>query len=232
MSARSMNPAMASRAVVAGLALALLSGCAAWQRDSITVGAVPDDYRTNHPIVVSEKMRSIDIPVGASQHAMADTQAIAVRGFLDDYDRSSRPVVTIMVPHGSANQHAAAIVAGQLRGVIRQEGVGDGHILQQAYVADGAAEAPIRVRYAALTASTGPCGRWDADLLDNPDNRHYTNFGCASQNNLAAQIAAPSDLLGPRRRTPIDAENRGNAIDQYQRRAVAADVRGNREVSY
>jgi pilus assembly protein CpaD len=231
MSVTIINPS-ARRAVAACLAVALLSGCAGWQRDSITVGAVPDDYRTNHPIVVGERTRSIDIPVGASQHSVSQTQTVALRGFLHDYDKSSRPVVTMLVPHGSANQHSAAIVANELSRVMQAEGIGSGHILQQAYHAEGAAEAPIRVRYAALAAYTGQCGRWDADLLDNPDNRHYTNFGCASQNNLAAQVANPADLLGPRQRTPIDAENRSNAIDQYRDRAVAADVRANREINY
>lgn len=223
---------MPGRAALAVLAVALLSGCAAWQRDSVTVGAVPDDYRTNHPIVVGERTHTVDIPVGATQATISETQRIAVRGFLDRYDRSSRPLVTVLVPHGSANQNSAAIVAGQMAQVMRQEGIGEGHILQQAYQADGAAEAPIRLRYASISAYTGPCGRWDADLLDNPDNRHYTNFGCASQNNLAAQIANPADLLGPRKRTPIDAENRQNAIDDYQARLIAPDFNSNSEVNY
>ena len=48
------------------------------------------------------------------------------------------------------------------------------------------------------------------------ENKHYANFGCSYQNNLAAQIANPADLLGPRKQTPIDAENRGVVIDDYQ----------------
>ena len=46
--------------------VALLSGCAFQKRDSITVGAVPDDYRTNHPIIIAEKEETLDLPVGAS----------------------------------------------------------------------------------------------------------------------------------------------------------------------
>ncbi|GAI42846.1 unnamed protein product, partial [marine sediment metagenome] len=36
------------------------------------------------------------------------------------------------------------------------------------------------------------------------------------QNNLAAQIANPADLLGPRASTTIDAERRGKVIDAYR----------------
>ena len=39
--------------ILAVTAIGLMSGCA--NRDSITVGSIPDDYRTNHPIVISEK---------------------------------------------------------------------------------------------------------------------------------------------------------------------------------
>ncbi|MGO4835537.1 pilus assembly protein CpaD, partial [Rhizobiaceae sp. 2RAB30] len=49
-------------------ALVLAAGCA--RRDSITVGSVPDDYRTNHPIVIAEKEQNLDLPVGASDRGM------------------------------------------------------------------------------------------------------------------------------------------------------------------
>ena len=50
--------AVPALAVLAGV---LLGGCA--QRDSIVVGAIPDDYRTNHPIVIGEKEQVIE-PLG------------------------------------------------------------------------------------------------------------------------------------------------------------------------
>ncbi|TIW33178.1 MAG: pilus assembly protein CpaD, partial [Mesorhizobium sp.] len=56
---RTYRPAIPVLAVAAA---ALLAGCA--KRDSITVGAVPDDYRTTHPIVIAEKNEKIDLPVG------------------------------------------------------------------------------------------------------------------------------------------------------------------------
>ncbi|MEP4421213.1 MAG: pilus assembly protein CpaD, partial [Nitratireductor sp.] len=48
------RPSRRTATVLAAIAaVALLGGCA--KRDSITVGSVPDDYRTNHPIIVSEQ---------------------------------------------------------------------------------------------------------------------------------------------------------------------------------
>ena len=91
-----------------------------------------------------------------------------------------------------------------------------------------------------MRAQTDKCGRWPEDILQNSaENKHYANFGCSYQNNLAAQIANPADLLGPRKQSPIDAERRSNVIDEYRRRSgrfpspgtgsrllIAADLEG------
>ncbi|WP_292235829.1 CpaD family pilus assembly lipoprotein, partial [Mesorhizobium sp.] len=99
------------RSAVPALAMALaasLAGCASWHRDSVTVGAIPDDYRTNHPIVIAEKNQKIDIPVGAGDRGMTGSQRDTLLGFLDGYDRSAAPALTIATPVGSANAAAAA----------------------------------------------------------------------------------------------------------------------------
>jgi pilus assembly protein CpaD len=214
-SGQAVRPAVAGRALVVAASVAILAGCV--KTNSVAVGAMPDDYRTNHPIVVSEQMKSIDIPVGYSDRGASTVQRVALDGFLANYDHSAKPVVTVMVPSGSANAHAASAVAGDLVQLMRRSGVPEGHILHQPYQADPyETTAPIRIGYSALTASTGPCGRWNEDLLNNSDNRHYTNFGCSYQNNLAAQVANPADFLGPRRQSGIDPVRRGRAIEDYQ----------------
>lgn len=205
---------LAGAPLLAVLAAALLAGCA--KRDSITVGAVPDDYRTNHPIVISENVEVLDIPVGVGQGGMTGDQRASLEGFLAGYDRNSAPVLTIMVPAGSANEVVAGYVAGELAHVIVRNGVPDYRISTVRYQAEAGAAAPIRVAYTAMKASAGKCGRWPADLTEDSENRHYANFGCSYQNNLAAQIANPADLLGPRKPTEIDAEQRMEVIDRYR----------------
>ena len=61
-------------------------------------------------------------------------------------------------------------------------------------------------------------------LADTTDNKHYANFGCATQNNLAAQIANPGDLIAPRGMTPIDAERRSNVIETYRTGGAALET--------
>lgn len=219
------HPSRAGRpatAFLAAVAIGLLAGCA--KRDSVTVGAVPDDYRTNHPIVIAEKLQVLDLPVAAGNRGMTRTHRVALDGFLDTYDRSASPVVTITVPVGSGNELAAGDTASDIRHFIRSRGISESRIAMVSYQAPSVdVSAPVRVSYTAMRAQTNKCGRWPDDLLDNVENKHYADFGCSYQNNLAAQIDNPADLLGPRKQTPIDAENRINAIDVYQNRGVRGE---------
>jgi pilus assembly protein CpaD len=219
-------------APILALAVAgLLAGCA--KRDSITVGALPDDYRTNHPIVLTEKEQVLDLPVGILSHRMTHQQRVAIDGFLADYGDSGRSVLTILVPDGSPNAPAAARVAQDIAAFAYKRGVPHGHVQTLAYQAPADQTAPIRLTYPVLKAAVGQCGRWPEDILAQSDeNRHYANFGCSYQNNLAAQVANPMDFLGPRKMTPIDAENRDTAIGRYKSGAVADRFWARSEVNY
>lgn len=217
--------------LLAATAVALLSGCA--NRDSITVGSVPDDYRTNHPIVISEKDEKIDLPVAASARGATKAQRQTLLGFLDGYDRSAAPVLTISAPAGSANEVAARAAARDFRRIAIASGVRANRIALTAYQASSAEiNAPVRVAFSSMRAHTDKCGRWPEDLLETSENKHYANFGCSYQNNLAAQVANPADLLGPRKHSQIDAANRDAVIDVYRQRGVSDEFLANSEVDY
>jgi pilus assembly protein CpaD len=70
---------------------------------------------------------------------------------------------------------------------------------------------------------TSQCGQWPKDLINDFGNQNYYNFGCATQNNLAAQIANPEDLVAPRGVTPIDATRRNAAIKEYRERTTTIE---------
>jgi pilus assembly protein CpaD len=217
--------------MAAALGISLLSGCVG--RDHVIVGAIPDDYRTNHPITISEREQVTDIPVGASDRGMTRAQRNLLEGFLDSYDRSAAPVVRILLPTGSANQAAARRAAAGLAEVAREAGVPRGHLAILSYQAGAPdSQPPIRVSYSKVVASAGPCGRWPEDLTVNAENKHYADFGCSYQHNLAAQIADPNDLVGPRKEGDIDAENRNNVINVYRSRGISPEFSGNSEVQY
>ncbi|TIL42880.1 CpaD family pilus assembly protein [Mesorhizobium sp.] len=217
--------------VLAVAVAALLAGCA--NRDSITVGAVPDDYRTNHPIVIAEKNQKIDLPVGAGDGGMTGSQRDTLLGFLDGYDKSAAPTLTISIPSGSANEIAATAAGRDFARLAIASGISRNRIVITTYQSVSAeASAPIRVAYVSVKAQTDRCGRWPEDLMQTSENKHYADFGCSYQNNLAAQIANPTDLLGPRKQSDIDAENRGAVVDVYRQRGISDEFLGNSEVDY
>jgi pilus assembly protein CpaD len=230
----SHSPSMTWRpavSVLAAVAIGLLSGCV--KRDSITVGAIPDDYRTTHPIVIAEKNEKIDLPVAAGDRGMTESQRISLDGFLDGYDRSAQPIMTISVPNGSANELAAADAARDFRRFLRSRGVRESRIAMMSYQSPAVdVSAPVRVSFLAMRAQTNKCGRWPDDLTHDAENKHYADFGCSYQNNLAAQIEDPADLLGPRKQSEIDAENRGEVIDLYRKRGISDEFLGTSEVNF
>lgn len=210
------------RHLLAAALAALLAGCAN-NVHHIEVGSIPDDYRTNHPIIVSEEEQTLDIPVASGEGRLNPDVESALRGYARGYAAGASGAVRILVPAGSMNAAAASLVVSDVREVLRQEGVPGGRVLVTQYAAEAyGAMAPIRLSYFAIDASTGACGRWPEDILANgAENKHYANFGCATQNNLAAQIANPMDLIAPRASSPIDSERRQRVIGDYQKNGAA-----------
>lgn len=206
---------MSAAAVFLGIST-LLGSCA--NPDGMTTSSLPDDYRTRHPIVVGEAEKAIDIPIAAGDQGLTRGQSEVIAGFASNYLSSSKGIIRIVTPQGSINSGAAAAAAGDIRRLLVRMGVPKNRILHTGYEARGyGSAAPVRLSYVAITAQVGPCGEWPADLtLNTVENKNYHNFGCASQRNLAAQMANPNDLLGPRRMTPADAEQRGQAIERYR----------------
>jgi pilus assembly protein CpaD len=199
--------------IVAALAL---TGCAKFGTDHIEVGSVPDDYRTRHPIIIAETDKKLAVPVGGAARDMSFAEKEVVRGFLSGYNSAGSGAIQILVPAGHPGAGAAGHAANQIVTVAQERGVA-GHALIGSYAPPADMPMPpVFVIYKALTASAGPCGTWSDDILPNSENKNYENFGCAYQNNLAAQVANPMDLLYPRQIGPIDAADRDAVIQDYR----------------
>ncbi|WP_275790991.1 CpaD family pilus assembly protein [Pararhizobium gei] len=207
----------------------VLGGCA--NRDGMSTGALPDDYRTRHPIVIAEAEHVIDVPIASSDRRLTQGAREVIRGFASGYNSSATGTVQILVPVGSVNSGAASVLRREIRGVLVGAGIPATRLVEASYQAGGGDAAPIRLSYTAITAKTEPCGNWPKDLVANTtDNKNYDNFGCASQANLAAQIANPMDLLGPRAMSPIDAVQRGEVIKDY--RGISSDTGGGTTINF
>ncbi|NDW04748.1 pilus assembly protein CpaD [Jiella sp. 40Bstr34] len=217
------RPALGSRGLALA-ALTLFAGCA--NVHHVEVGAVPDDYRTRHPIVVTQAETAIDIPVSSSESKLTLSSRGRVEEFASRFRSDKVDSIRVLVPYGSTNERAAEMVSRDVVRVLQQHRIGRSQILVAPYSAVGdTGPTPVRLAYSTLVAQTGPCGRWPEDLSETSENKNYYNFGCASQQNLAAQIADPRDLLGPRGMDPSDAQRRTTVIDNYRNgKATASEA--------
>ena len=196
-----------------------LAGCGNLRPDSdLRTASIENDYRVRHPIKMAEAEHSIDIPVATGDVKLSRGIEDTIRGFGQNYKSNSSGVIQIAVPSGSINSRAARAVVPQVRRQLAAEGVEQRRIIVTGYQAEPGVSAPIKISFVALTAMTDQCGQWPEDLMENSyGNKNWYNFGCANQNNLAAQVANPKDLFDPRASTPIDAQRRANTIDTYRK---------------
>jgi pilus assembly protein CpaD len=208
-------------------AASLLSACGTVHPDRQTTSSIPDDYRTRHPITVAEVEHSLDVPIGTDEHGLTPATRDLIKGFAQDYLAMSKSTIRIAIPMNTANAAAASAARNQIRKALTDEKIPSTRIVLTSYNSPASdVSAPVRLTFIAVTAITDQCGQWPSDLIGPTvaQNKNYENFGCASQQNLAAQIANPSDLVGPRGMSPIDAANRATVIQTYRDDGNASDV--------
>ncbi|WP_306117409.1 MULTISPECIES: CpaD family pilus assembly protein [unclassified Roseitalea] len=195
----------------------LLAGCGTTAKDPMTVGSV-GDHRVNHPIVVTERQQTLDVPVASGARELTAAVKSNISAFAASFADSGTGVIHVLVPVGSANEHAVDRVRGDIVAAIEQGGASRHDVAIQGYDASGhGPSAAVRLSFVGMTASTPrPCGQRPADLADTRGNRPYADFGCSTQSNLAAMVENPGDLLGPRETSPIDGAQRSVVLGGYQ----------------
>lgn len=202
--------------------LVALAGCKTTNNTSAEiVGAVPDDYRRNHPIAINELIDTMDVPVGINSGKLPAGFSANIQGFAQKFLASGSQTIAIVAPSGSANETPATYISYQIRDVLVASGVPRKAIDMRVYkAASGENGAPVRIAFARIAAQTAGCGPWPDQLGNNAENRNYHNFGCATQQNMAAIVANPLDLLYPRGMTPPDAARRAAVLQKYEQGQV------------
>lgn len=210
------NPARPAT-LAALLATILVAGCSTHGHDSVTTGAIPDDYRKRHPIVLSQTEQTLDLAIASTAHDLDLATRSNIQAFAGAFAGSGSGVVHILEPAGSKNASAVIGLRDQIIDAVMAGGVPRHKIGIQTYDASAHGPvAPLRLSYQAVDATVGDCGNWLEDLTSTPDNRNYHDFGCSTQKNLAQIIENPNDLMGPRASTPIDAAQRANVLSTWQ----------------
>ncbi len=204
------RPAILAAALVA----TGLSACTTRTSPFVTSSIGPLEISERHPIVLSDAPRSLELFPGP--YGLDGRQSNDLAIFLAEYREKGRSNLVIEAP---GNGHGASTV----RAALSRHGV-PAHLVQTRHYAQPhySVAAPVRLSYAALRARVPhACDKYTHDFgMSNPGfsarNEPFWNLGCASQSNLAAQVADPLDLVRPRQEDRIDTIRRTNAIGKLR----------------
>ena len=197
------------------LAGVMLAGCQSVSTTDVTL--TDQDYRKRHPILIAEQPEVMDIPVAMKATELTPDINRSIHRFVNAYRASGTGFMNIQVPAGSANEVAALTAARAAKTVVQRSGVASGHIRVTPYQVDNRAwVAPVRLSFLKVKAVAPDCGLWPEDLGQPDTDKQFFNFGCAQQQNLAAMIQNPSDLILPREMTPADGKQRSRVIEDYR----------------
>jgi pilus assembly protein CpaD len=205
------------------VAVSLTMGACTHTSEEVTA-SVPNDFHLRHPIVIQESNRTVNVFVGSTRGGLSASQRADVMALAETWLREGTGVIVAEVPTGTPNARTAADSSREILALLAASGVPPrGVTVRNYHPEDPRLFATIRLTYPRIIADAGPCGLWPDDLGPSIkdkgyfENKPYYNLGCASQRNLAAVVANPSDLVQPRPETPSYTSQRNIVFDKYRK---------------
>ncbi len=180
----------------------------------------PYDFRKRHPITLREGRETVEVFLGRYRGGLTPSQRADVLSFARSWRHDATSGIIVDVPSNTAVSRSASDALRQIYSIFAASGIPRNAVHARDYRVSGTTLASIKLNYAKMVASAGPCGEWPNDLGPSDgkmyrSNNPYWNFGCATQHNIAAQVANPADLVQPRGATPAYEARRSVAIDKY-----------------
>ncbi len=214
---------LAPKLACAGLALALLSACAGSSAGPETAAAPrTDSEQWEDRVHVVSHPDEVLLALHAEGLSAAQNQALD--GLLGRWLAAEAREILISAPTGGPNGEIAGRMAVAARQRLVAMGAPSASVRVMGYNAAGAPNAPLKVGFLRYTAEVPQCGGWE-NVTATRNNTAYDNFGCAVTANIAAQVANPEDLLGPRPEGPIDSGRRATVLDKYRKGEVTASAK-------
>ncbi len=212
--------------VVAGI-LTALAGC---QTTNKLEPASPVSYTQRHPIQVTNDQVSMQVRAGKNRSGLTRAQRARVGSFVAGYKNTGTGSLRIKAPSSQVNDVQAAGAVAEVRRIMERNAIPRSNIrMVNYYPRNRRVSAPVILSYQRNAALASNCETWPEPSTLTYKNQPYWNFGCATQNNLAAMVANPRDLVQPRRSSPADAQRRDVVIDKYRTGEVTTAKRDESE---
>jgi pilus assembly protein CpaD len=197
---------------------ALAAGCTGlWngQKEALTVAE-------EHPISVDTQVVTLTVDLDRATSELSPLDKSRLRALADAYLTSGHGPLTITAPSGSSDELNGEKTAAEIRKYLNEAGVDWSALAGSTYRAADDRGRQIIVSYTHYVATPSACGNWAGIKARDYGNLRTPNFGCATQNNLAAMIADPHDLIEPAGDAPPDAQARIRGVNSYRKGEVTA----------
>lgn len=197
---------------------ALAAGCAgAWngQKQAMTIAE-------EHPISVDSQVVTLTIDLDRATTDISEIDKARIRAFADAYMTSGHGPLTVTAPSGTSDDFDGQESASDVRKYLHELGVDWASITGATYRAADDRGRQIILSYTHYVATPSACGNWAGMRARDYANLRSPNFGCATQNNIAAMVADPRDLVEPAGDAPPDSEARIRGVRSYREGEVTS----------
>jgi pilus assembly protein CpaD len=206
-----MTPSMTRTLFLAAAAAVALSqsGCVGAPAEGL--GPTPLTPTSRFSLQVEPGVERVALAV--HETGLSENQILALRDMVNRFAVEGAPMLTVEAPTG--DDPVSSDIAWRIKGALEASGVPPHQVRLVTYVAPDP-RAPVLVGFDTVRAVTPQCGQSWSNLARTGNNAGASNFGCAVNANLAAQIANPRDIVTPRAMTPSDAGRRSVVFDHYR----------------
>ena len=159
------------------------------------------------------------IALAVHDEGLSANQHEALRALVARFSAEQATVLRIEAPTG--NDPATSAQAYAMRDVIQSMGV-PGQMIQVVGYDAPDPRAPVLAGFEVLRAHIPDCSAEPRNLSSRFSNLPTGGFGCAVTANMAAQIAGPRDIRGPRALQPADSGRAAVVFARYRQGQLTA----------
>jgi pilus assembly protein CpaD len=201
----------AMRAAISAVAAAvlLLGGCREHLGlDDVTARNL-SNAETRHPIGYSARTEALYVEVAPGGEGLSHNQQTDIVRFVERYKVEGTGRLTISAPGSTRGHLASSRSVRDVVGIAHGAGLPPEAIAEvRSKAGDGRFGPAVRLAYERPVAVAPQCGDWPEDIGENRERIPFTNFGCATQRNLALSVATGRDLQHPQEDAPHPGEKR------------------------
>jgi pilus assembly protein CpaD len=160
-----------------------------------------------------------DVDFARGAKMVTASEVAGLSNFLRDNAVGDGDSVTV-----AGSSTASALTAARRAAVVAELNMLHVHAVRAAATVPVSNAVRVHVDHVVVTAPQ--CPDWSKPEADNPDNSSSSNFGCATEANLAAMVANPADLARGRPNGPADGDALARGVELYKAGNLAKTLSG------